>query len=241
MNLNNISIILIRPQLGENIGAAARAMKNFGLSDLRIICPRDGWPNEKATAMAAGAKDLIENANIFDSTKEAISDLNQLYATTARKRGMIKPIYFPESLGQNLQELNTNTKIGIMFGQENNGLDNEDISLANGILTIPIGKDYSSLNLAQSICIVSYEIFKNSQTQGDKKNLSEKKIKEDPSDRKDILEFIKLLEQKMDKNNFYSVPEKKDKMLVNITNIFTRHHFTKQEISTLIGLMKNRD
>lgn len=235
--LNNISIILTRPQLGQNIGAAARVMKNFGLRDLRIVSPRDGWPNEKADAMAAGAKDIIENAKIFKTTEEAVEDMNFLYATTARKRDMTKEVFFPESLAE---RLSATEKTGIMFGQENNGLDNEDISLANAILTIPVGKEYSSLNLAQSVCITAYEIFKNADLEV--KNLHERNLQPDPdvSERKDIIDFINFLEKRMDDNNFYSVPEKKEGMLVNIRNIFTRHHFTKQEIRTLRGILKDQ-
>lgn len=241
-NLNNISIILVRPQMGENIGAAVRVMKNFELSDLRIVDPRDGWPNEKAYALSAGAKDLLDKVKIFQSTEDAIADLDKAYATTARKRGMIKPITFPETLGKEISESEETQKIGILFGQENNGLDNDDISNCNAILTIPIGKKYSSLNLAQSVAIVCYELFKNSTQKGANLNLSEKKaIEEKNASKKEVLDFIKYLEQKMDAENFYSVPEKKDTMMVNIKNIFTRHDFTKQEISTLRGIFKGKE
>ena len=236
LNLNKISIILVKPQMGENIGASARVMKNFGITDLRIVNPRDGWPNEKARSMSAGAKDIIENTKVFDNTGDAVQDLNFLYATTARNRDLIKPLHEAEEIVNEISKLPQTQKIGIMFGQENNGLDNDDISLANSILTLPINKEYSSLNLSQAVGIICYEIFKNTNTDKTINTLETQET--DFSERKDIISLVGFLEQKMDKEEFYSVPEKKEKMMINIKNIFTRHHFTKKDIQTLRGILK---
>ncbi|MFN9476890.1 MAG: RNA methyltransferase, partial [Rickettsiales bacterium] len=145
---NNIAIILVAPQLGENIGASARAMKNFGLRDLRIVAPRDGWPNKKAESMSVGAIDIINQAKVFSSIEEAVSDLSFIYATT----GVVRAINKNYVLSRNLkQDIDSNYSIGIMFGRENCGLNNQEITYANKILVIDTDKNFTSLNIAHAV------------------------------------------------------------------------------------------
>src|ERR1700742_917237 len=158
--MNAPVIILSHPQLGENIGAAVRAMKNFGLEDLRLIKPRDGWPNEKARHMAAGASDLLEKVRLFDDAAAALGDLQLVFATTARERGVAKPVVTPPEAARQLHAaVAKGIKCGVLFGGERAGLDNDEISLATSIVTIPTAA-FSSLNLAQSVMILSYEWFR---------------------------------------------------------------------------------
>lgn len=265
---NHPSIILVSPQLGENIGAAARCMLNFGLTDLRIITPRDGWPNPKAVDMAKGAKEVINNAKIFDSLADATFDITKLYATTARTRDMEKPVY---SAHETAEEIIKNSgKSAIMFGAERSGLSNEDITLADAICSIPVAPIYTSLNLAQAVNITCYEWFKNSidcthtdqtshaefipassltsqkilkQVQDDEKNVINKEIDNSNSSqlatKEDIAKLFEHLETELDKTDFFKVADKRPKMVVNIRNIFSRNNLTEQEVRTLRGIIKS--
>jgi tRNA/rRNA methyltransferase len=227
--MNNISIILIKPQMGENIGATARAMKNFGISDLRIVSPRDGWPNQKANDMAANAEDIILSAKIFDTTEDALKGLNLVFATASKTRDLNKQVVDATGMVEVIHK-NSASKIGIIFGKESSGLDNEDISHANYHVCITASKEYDSLNLAQAVNILCYEIFKS--------NLSPALISKnnDLAERKDINEMIKFLDEELTAKNFFQVPEKKHGMMINIRNIFTNNIYTEQEVRTLRGI-----
>lgn len=151
-------IVLVRPQMGENIGAAARAMRNFGLTELRLVTPRDGWPNPKATAMAAGASDVLEAAMVFDSLAAAVGDCTAAYATTARPRDMTKPVLDPEAaLAETAGRIAGGERVALVFGAERAGLENEDIARATAIVTVPVAPDFPSLNLAQCVLLMGYE------------------------------------------------------------------------------------
>jgi tRNA/rRNA methyltransferase len=251
--------------MGENIGATARAMKNFGLSDLRIVSPRDGWPNAKAHEMSAQADDIIENAKIFNDTESAIADLNLLFATASKSRDMAKQVITPSDMADIINSLPDNVilsdhlgaegshlkkdpsatlgmtcglKIGILFGQESSGLDNEDISHCNYLISIPVSPEYDSLNLAQAVCIIGYELFK---LKGLTSQLTEKNKELSPenynlSPRKDINEMLNFIETEITAKNLFQTPEKKPGMLINIRNIFSRHFYTEQEVRTLRGI-----
>ncbi len=148
-------IVLVRPQLGENIGKAARAMLNFGLMDLRLVEPRDGWPNPDAGPAASGADVVLERAQIFSTTAEAVADCAHVYATTVRKRGVTKPVVTPDEAAR---EIVTRTgRTAILFGPERSGLETEDVALARAILTVPINPEFGSLNLAQAVILCAYE------------------------------------------------------------------------------------
>lgn len=228
--------------MGENIGATARIMKNFDISDLRIVSPRDGWPNQKANDMAANAEDIILNAKIFDNLEEAISDINYLVSTSSSKRYINKDVITPHEASLKIIDLLSHKKCGILFGKESHGLSNKEISYSNQMVSITVSENYNSLNLAQAVCVLLYEIFKNYNSNNINKlknNLfSEEKIskKNLPADKKEYIEMINFLEKKLENNNFFQVKEKKENMIINITNMFTKNNFTEQEIRTLKGI-----
>jgi tRNA/rRNA methyltransferase len=226
----NISIILVEPQMGENIGATARAMKNFALSDLRLISPRDGWPNEKAKSMSVGALDLIENAKTFESIPEAIKDLEYVYAATAAPRDMNKDYVLSRDLNSYISQ---NQKIGIMFGRENSGLNNQEISYANKILTIDTDVNFSSLNIAHSVAVICYELF-----QGKKQVRNDLDNVQDTATNQELGDFYDHLFETLDKKSFFKTLEKKEHMSLKIRNLFGRvDNLSKQEIQTLRGII----
>jgi len=226
----NISIILVEPQMGENIGATARAMKNFALSDLRLISPRDGWPNDKAKSMSVGAIDLIENAKTFESIPEAIKDLEYVYAATAAPRDMNKDYVLSRDLNSYISQ---NQKIGIMFGRENSGLNNQEISYANKILTIDTDVNFSSLNIAHSVAVICYELFQaKSQIRNDLDNV------QDIATNQELEYFYNHLFEALDKKLFFKTFEKKEHMSLKIRNLFGRvENLSKQEMQTLRGII----
>ena len=211
--------------MGENIGAAARIMYNFGFDDLRIVNPRDGWHGTnvfaKAHEMSAHADWIIEKAKLFDSTEAAIADLEYVYAASARPRDMTKEVIAP-------REIELKGKTGFMFGRESNGLTNEQIMLANKIITIPVNPEYSSINIAMSVGIICYE------ASGQKLQKPEFEM----ATKADIDSLIKHVETELDKTDFFSVPRKKPGMMLNFSNIFTRMSLTAQEVRTLRGVIR---
>lgn len=148
-------IILVRPQLGENIGKAARAMLNFGLTEMRIVNPRDGWPNPSAGPAASGADVVLEQAQVFDTLAEATADISHIYATTVRKRGVTKPVLTPEAAAGEI--IGANGRSAILFGAERSGLETEEVAVARSIITVPINPEFGSLNLAQAVILCAYE------------------------------------------------------------------------------------
>ena len=152
------AIVLVEPQLAENIGMAARAMANFGLSELRLVAPRNGWPTKGAHSAASGAVHVLEGATLYDTAREAMADLNFVFATTARERGQMKRVFGPdEGMAEAYRRIAEEQRIGIMFGRERTGLENDEVSLADAIITFPVDPQFSSLNLAQAVLLVSYE------------------------------------------------------------------------------------
>lgn len=227
-------IILNKPQLAENIGFVARNMMNFGLNELRLIAPRDGWPQEKSLDVSKGGREIVESAKVFGDLTSCIADLTHVYATTARIRDMQKPALNPKEFASEVSNFDVNIRCAIMFGQENNGLSNEDVSHCHKIIEIPANPEYSSINLAISVAIIGYELFcanyasrsKNNQIAYEVANLSEMTF------------FYKLIESKLDNTGFFSVPDKKDKIMINIRNIFSRVDLSNQELKTLIGIIR---
>lgn len=225
-------VILVRPQMGENIGAAARIMKNFGIFDLRIVAPRDSWPNKKAEAMAVGAIDILKNAKIFETLEEAASDIQYLVATTARMREMEKPVLDSAVINKKIMEnANKGRKCAVMFGPERTGLTNQEVVLADAIVTIPVNEEYSSVNLAQSVAIICYELSR------DKKKASSKPERSPMAAKNDIISLFNNLEQQLDKKEFFRPREKRQKMVDNLRNIFLKASLTEQEVRTLRGVI----
>ena len=214
--------------MGENIGAVARAMKNFDIYDLRIVDPRDGWPNEKAVSMSVGAADLIANARIFGSVVDAISDLSYVYAATATPRDMNKEYVFSRDLKEDIPKTG---KVGIMFGRENCGLNNQEISYANKIITIDTNLSFSSLNIAHSVAVICYELFQ-------ARMQSRPYVQPTLAGNDELEYFYEHLFNSLEERKFFRVPQKREKMSLKIRNIFARiDKLSKTELQTLRGII----
>jgi tRNA/rRNA methyltransferase len=229
------AVILSHPQLGENIGAAARAMANFGLSDLRLVKPRHGWPDAKATAMAAGAVAVVESARLFETLQDALADLHVVYATTARERGITKEVLTPAEAATRLRVAAARgEKTGILFGNERAGLDNDEISLCDCVVTIPTS-EFASLNLGQAVLLTAYEWFR----VGDATpaaRLEHGPIQRKPT-RKELCDLFDHLERELEASGFLFPPEKHDAMARAIRATIHRARLTYQEVQTLRGML----
>jgi tRNA/rRNA methyltransferase len=232
------AVILVRPQLAVNIGMCARAMANFGLDDLRLVNPREGWPRtdeyrEVAYAAAAGAAHILDAAKVFDSAEAAIADLQYLFATTARERGQAKPILAPSVAMAETARL-VGQRRGVLFGPERTGLDNDEVALADAVLTFPANPAYASLNLAQAVLLVGYEWFKSAH--GDAPPPSEVVRAISPlADRQMLIAFFEFLEEKLEAAGFFRPATKVPGMRRNLRNIFHRIELTQQDLRTLWG------
>lgn len=230
------AVILSEPQLGENIGACARAMANFGLSDLRLVNPRDGWPNEKAEAMAAGAAGLIANARVFDSVEHAIGKLQLVYASTARDRAMAKPVLTPQEAARRLRDASAKgVETGLLFGNERAGLTNDEVALADCIVTIPTEKSgFASLNLGQAVLLLGYEWFKTGDdTPGERIDHGVQL----PASREELILLFEHLEEELEKGGFLFPPGNRPGMVRNLRSILHRAQLTDQEVRTLRGVI----
>ncbi len=228
-------VILVEPQLGENIGMAARAMGNFALTRLRLVNPRDGWPNIAAQRAAAGADHILEKVELFETVQTAVADLDLLFATTARAHGQAKPVLAPEAAAQEIVgHIAAGGGAGILFGRERWGLTNEEVALANRIVTFPVNPGFASLNLAQAVLLVGYEWFKLATSGALPFAMPERSER---ASHYQIDAFFENLVRELDKVEFLRPREKRDTMLVNLRNIFTRMEPTKQDMHTLHGVI----
>jgi tRNA/rRNA methyltransferase len=225
---NKIGFILVNPQLGENIGSCARALKNFGFSKLSLVKPRDGWPNTKARMTSVGAYDLIKKAKVYKNTLDSVKEYNLIFSTTARKRDINKKHISISSFIELIKK-KKKSKIGIMFGPEASGLSNEDLSYSNYIIQIPTSKKFNSINLSHSLTIICYEIFKLLNTKRFKKDMKFLKI----SSKKHTANLLQHLENLLEKIGFFKPQEKKEAMLLNINNLFYRLELSDKEIRIL--------
>src|ERR1700742_3328573 len=227
--------ILGEPQLGENIGMAARAMGNFGLTRLRIVNPRDGWPNVHARRAASGADHILDQVELFDTVEQAVADCTLLFATPARAHDQAKPVVAPEAAAHEIAgQCRDGGTVGILFGRERYGLQNEEVALANRIVTFPVNPGFASLNLAQAVLLVGYEWFKLSTAGALPFAMPERS---EPASQHQMEAFFDNLVRELDKVEFLRPPEKRDTMLVNLRNIFTRMDPTKQDMHTLHGVV----
>ncbi|GIL00861.1 MAG: tRNA (cytidine/uridine-2'-O-)-methyltransferase TrmJ [Alphaproteobacteria bacterium] len=228
------AIVLVEPQLGENIGMVARAMANFGLSQLRLVAPRDGWPNRKAKSAASGADHVIEAATVHPDLASAVADLRFVYATTARQRDMIKPVVGPAEAAARLRGLvEGGTACGVLFGRERWGLRNEEVALADALVTYPVNPRFASLNLAQAVLLIAYEWMKSA---GDAAAAFQPPQVPQAS-RQDLIGLIEHLEAALDEADYFHPPEKRDKMALNLRNIFTHAALSEPEVRTLRGVI----
>ena len=228
-------VILVEPQLGDNVGAAARAMANFGLSRLRLVKPRDGWPNPRAWVAASGADRILDEATLHDTIEAAIGDLTFVLATTARAHDQAKPVMSPEAAAREMApRVAAGEGVGLLFGRERYGLENHEVALADRILTLPVNPAFASLNLAQAVIIVAYEWFKLS-TGGALPFAMPQKSEAAP--REQLLAFFANLERELEKVEFFRPAEKHETMSINLRNIFHRMAPTRQDIQTLSGVI----
>ncbi len=228
-------IILVEPQLAENIGMVARAMANFSLSELRIVAPRDGWPRKGAHSAASGAVHVLEGARLYDTVREAIADLSFVFATTARERGQMKRVFGPDgAMAEAHRRGAEGQRIGILFGRERTGLENDEVSLADAIITFPVDRQFSSLNLAQAVLLVSYEWYK--LASGGALPFSGERLSP-PAPREMVTSFFDYLEAELDAVNFYP-EDKKPTMTRNMRDIFHRLEMTEQDVRTLRGAIR---
>jgi tRNA/rRNA methyltransferase len=228
-------VILNEPQLAENIGAVARVMANFGLYDLRLVRPRDGWPQERAWASASGASWPLDDAKVFDSLEGAIADLKLVYATTARPRETRLPVYTPrESASHLAEEVAQGRKVGLLFGGERAGLETHDIALCQAIVSIPIDERFRSLNLAQAVSINAYEW---KMTQDDRPWKKFELNVEEPADQATLMGLYEHLEGELEKAGFYHPPEKKPSMVRNLRVPLARARLSDQEVRTFRGVI----
>jgi len=230
------SFVLVRPQMGENIGAAARAMWNFGLDRMRIVAPRDGWPNPKAVAMSSGAGRLLDEAQLSDTLPDALSDCTFVFATTARPRELIKPVYSPEgAMKLAAEKIAAGEKVAVMFGPERAGLENDDIARANAIITVPVNPEYASLNLGQCVLLTAYEWRRQSE------EIEHEVLDIGKSDWASNIEVEKLVEHyedRLDEAGFFYPPEKAPGMRVVFRNLFSRMRLTRADVQMLHGVMR---
>ncbi len=233
--LGGPAVVLIDPQLGENIGTVARAMLNCGLTDLRLVRPRDGWPNAKARATASGADIVVDGARLFDSTEAAVADLQRVYATTARPRDMIKAVLTPRAAAAEMRTLaDREVRSGLLFGPERSGLNNDDIALATAIITAPLNPAFASLNLAQAVLLVAYEWYQSGDT-------TPARVLDTgaspPATADEMHRLFAHLEQELEAAEFFIPPEKTPGMVRNIRNLFHRTEPASSEVRTLHGII----
>jgi tRNA/rRNA methyltransferase len=228
-------VILVEPQLGENIGAAARAMANFGLSRLRLVKPRQAWPNPQAHKMASGADRVLDEAQLYDSLEAAIADCTLVLATTARAHDQAKPVIdAPQAALQVATRVDAGENVAILFGRERIGLENHEVALADCTVTLPVNPAFASLNLAQAVVIVAYEWFKLA-TAGALPFTTPERSQ--PATKQQLLTFFHAIERELEKVEFFRPPDKRDTMQINLRNIFTRMQPTQQDIRTLHGVV----
>ena len=231
-------VILVEPQLGENIGMVARAMANFGLSELRLVRPRDGWPSEKARAAASKADHVIEGTTVFDTLEDAIADLNFVYATTARSRDGFKPVRGPEEAARTLRSrVDVGQGCGVLFGRERWGLNNEEIGLADEIVTYPVNPAFASLNIAQAVLLMAYEWTKTAGAGAMPFSGPDMK----PATKSDLQGLHDQLEDALEARGYFRPADKKPKMVDNLRAVFSRQGFYRPEIHLLRGVIRSLD
>jgi len=237
------AIILVQPQMGENIGAAARAMLNCGLTEMRLVDPRDGWPNPAAYVLASRADPVLDGVSLFDAVPAAVADLHRVYATTARHRDMMKPVMTPREAAMAMRaDIAEGRRVGILFGPERTGLDNDHVALADVAITVPLNPGFSSLNLAQAVLLVGYEYY----TAADASPVTEETIPlRIPSLRgawasqQEMEDLFGHLSAELDHAGFFhNIEPKRDTILRNLRTMLQRLPLASQEVRTLRGMIK---
>ena len=232
-------MVLVRPQLGENIGAAARAMLNGGLSDLRLVQPREPWPSARALAAASGADAVVDEARLYPTLEAAVADLRLVYASTARPRDIVKPVLTPREAAAAMRSARGGGSVpgegcGVVFGPERTGLDNDEVALADAVLNVPLNPSYASLNLAQAVMLVAYEWFQSGLEEPRPRRFDRRKPAATKAELAALLEHLEL---ELDAAGFFLPTAKRPGMVRNLRNVFTRAALTEQEVRTLHGVV----
>ncbi|MBB5723843.1 tRNA/rRNA methyltransferase [Loktanella ponticola] len=229
------AFVLIRPQMGENIGAAARAMWNFGLDRMRITAPRDGWPNQKAVAMASGAGRLLDEAIMCETTAEAVADCTYVYATTARPRELTKPVFTPaHAMKDAAQRIANGEKIAVLFGPERSGMENDDIAKANAIISVPVNPDFASLNLGQCVLLTAYE-WRQATVETTPATVS---MEGEWASQAEMEALATHYEDRMTDAGFFYPEHKAPSMKINLRNLWSRMPLTRADVQMLHGVMR---
>jgi len=223
-------IVLVRPQLGENIGKAARAMLNFGLTEMRLVAPRDGWPNPSAGPAASGADEVLANARVYDSTADAVADCAHVYATTVRKRGVTKPVLTPEAAAREIALQPGGS--AVLFGAERSGLETEDVALARAIVTVPINPEFGSLNLAQAVILIAYEWSKS-------RELAQPPLEQalPPAPQEELEGLIAHFEELLESKGYFRPPDRSASTRRTLRGLLTKPGWNHLEVRTLRGVL----
>jgi len=230
MNFKNLFFILSRPQLGENIGSTARALKNFNIKNLRIVNPRCAWPNQKALATSVGAKDILQSVKISKSIEESVKDLDIIFASTSRSRKVNKKTI---SILDFTKKIKKGSKIGLIFGPEASGLTNDEINCADYLVTIPTNKNFKSINLSHSVILFCFQLF---QYFSKKKIIFRSSYKSSLASKEEVNKFLNFIIRGLDSKGFLQPKHKRQSMIRNINNIFHRLNLSEQEIRILLGV-----
>jgi len=224
-------VVLVRPQLGQNIGKAARAMLNFGLTEMRLVAPRDGWPNPDAGPSASGADAVLEQAQLFDSVAAAIADCNQIFASTVRRRDLVMPVLDPEQMADRIAASSRRT--AILFGPERSGLETEEVALANAIVTVPINPEFGSLNLAQAVILLAYEWSRRS-------DLAQPPAKplEEPAPQGELDGMIAQLDAELEAKGYFHPPSRTQATRNTIRTIFIKTGWSSREVKAVRGIIR---
>jgi tRNA/rRNA methyltransferase len=223
--------VLVRPQLGENIGKSARAMLNFGLTDLRLVAPRDGWPNPSAGPAASGADVVLERARLFDSVEQAVADCSTVYATTVRRRDLVMPVMTPEATAAAIAA--SPARSAILFGPERSGLETEEVALATAIVTVPINPQFASLNLAQAVILLAYEWSKTSAL-----SVPPEKALEPPAPHGELDGLIGQVEEELEAKGYFHPPSRTQATKNTLRTIFTKTGWSSREIKAVRGVVR---
>ncbi len=224
-------IVLVRPQLGQNIGKAARAMLNFGLVDMRLVAPRDGWPNPDAGPAASGADTVLERAQVFATVQEAIADCSTVYASTVRRRDLVMPVVTPEAMAAEIAA--STAPAAILFGPERSGLETEEVALANAIVTVPINPEFASLNLAQAVILLAYEWSKQSALA-----VPPEKDLEPPAPHSDLDGLVRQLDEALETKGYFHPPSRTQATRNTLRTIFTKTGWSSREVKAIRGVIR---
>lgn len=231
----NPVFILVRPQLAENVGTAARAMMNCAISEMRLVDPDEDPLCSRAIAASSGADEILRNAKVFKTVEEAVADLQKVYATTGRPRDMIKPVFTGQGMAKDIRTQQAQgIKCGVMFGPERTGLENEDVAYADAIVNIPLNPKHCSLNLAQAVLLTGYEIFRLTDSTAEEYLATPNTIL---ADKTELEHLFSHLEDELEQVRYFRSPEKKPRMMRNLRSIFLRANLTSQDVRTLHGVI----